>query len=85
MSKIPSPCIGVCKFRISNGHCVGCSMTKAQKSVFKKLKKDKARAAFVTMLTGQQRAVGSSRGWATAYLRKCKKKGAKAPHLLVED
>ena len=35
--KTPSPCIDVCKFR-REGHCIGCSMTKAQKSMFKKLK-----------------------------------------------
>ena len=82
MSKLPSPCISVCKFRIKGGHCIGCSMTKAQKSLFKRLKKDEARAGFVTMLSAQQDAVGSAKGWVQAYLRKCAKKGAKLPPLL---
>ncbi|MEM8555676.1 MAG: DUF1289 domain-containing protein [Pseudomonadota bacterium] len=82
MGKLPSPCISVCKFRIKGGHCIGCSMTKAQKKMFKKLKKDDARAGFVTMLSAQQGAVGSSRGWINAYLKKCAKKRVKAPTLL---
>lgn len=81
MGKLPSPCIGVCKFRIGPGHCIGCSMTKAQKSMFKSLKKDKARAAFVTMLSAQQSAVGSAAGWGKAYRRKCDRKGARPPPL----
>ncbi|MEM7240341.1 MAG: DUF1289 domain-containing protein, partial [Pseudomonadota bacterium] len=28
MSKIPSPCIDVCKYKLK-GHCIACSMTKA--------------------------------------------------------
>ncbi|MEM7463357.1 MAG: DUF1289 domain-containing protein, partial [Pseudomonadota bacterium] len=38
--KIPSPCVDVCKYK-RQGHCIACSMTKAQKSQFKKLKNDK--------------------------------------------
>ena len=34
MAKILSPCIDICKFK-REGHCIGCSMTKAQKSTFK--------------------------------------------------
>ncbi|MEM1363266.1 MAG: DUF1289 domain-containing protein [Pseudomonadota bacterium] len=82
MSKLPSPCIGVCKFKIKGGHCIGCSMTKAQKSLYKKIKKDQAREGFITMLSAQQMAVGSAKGWIGAYLRKCAKKGATAPRLL---
>lgn len=82
MSKLPSPCMGVCKFRITGGHCISCSMTKAQKSLFKKIKKDPARAGFITMLSAQQDAVGSAKGWVEAYMRKCRKKGAKLPPLL---
>lgn len=84
MSKLPSPCISVCKFRIKGGHCIACSMTKPQKSIYKKLKKDSAREAFVTMLSAQQAAVGSARGWVARYLGKCAKKGVKAPRLLRE-
>ena len=60
MSKTPSPCIDVCKFK-REGHCIGCSMTKAQKSLFKELKKDKHREAFVEMLVGQQTMLGRYR------------------------
>ena len=75
MSKTQSPCIDVCKFR-REGHCIGCSMTKDQKKMFKSLKSDKHRAAFVTMLVGQQEAMGRYKHWAPAYLKKCRKKKA---------
>ncbi|MCG3266872.1 DUF1289 domain-containing protein [Yoonia sp. I 8.24] len=78
MPKTPSPCIDVCKFK-REGHCIGCSMTKSQKSIFKGLKKDSRRAGFVTMLMTQQDAMGKYDGWRIAYAKKCKKKGAKAP------
>ncbi|MEO1550573.1 MAG: DUF1289 domain-containing protein [Pseudomonadota bacterium] len=76
MSKTPSPCIDVCKFK-RDGHCIGCSMTKAQKAMFKTLKKDSHRAAFVEMLMAQQTKMGRYAHWVPAYLRKCLKKKAK--------
>lgn len=83
MSKTPSPCVGVCKFK-REGHCIGCSMTKAQKSLFKQLKKDKHREAFVEMLIGQQSRLGKYRHWTPKYLRKCLKKKIK-PIAAVRD
>lgn len=83
MSKTPSPCISVCKFK-RQGHCIGCSMTKAQKSMFKKLKSNKHRDAFVEMLVGQQSHLGKYKHWAPRYLRKCLKKKAK-PIRAVRD
>ena len=83
MSKTPSPCVDVCKFK-RQGHCIGCSMTKAQKSMFKKLKKDAHRTAFVEMLVAQQDVMGRYRHWAAAYMRKCLKKGVK-PIRAVRD
>ena len=74
--KTPSPCIDVCKFK-RESHCIGCSMTKAQKSMFKKLKKDKHRKGFVEMLVGQQSKMGRYTHWAPQYLRKCLKKKVK--------
>ncbi|MFS4439292.1 DUF1289 domain-containing protein [Paracoccaceae bacterium GXU_MW_L88] len=78
MSKIPSPCISVCKFR-REGHCIGCSMTKAQKSMFKSLKKKKFQIAFVEMLAAQQAHMGKYHAWPEVYARKCAKKGVKNP------
>ena len=52
-------------------------MTKAQKSLFKKLKKNKHREAFVEMLVGQQSRLGKYRHWAPQYLRNCLKKKIK--------
>lgn len=78
MSKTPSPCIDVCKYK-REGRCIGCSMTKAQKSLFKQLKKDKHRLAFVEMLLSQQAAMGKYDGWAVAYAKKLKKKGVTLP------
>ena len=77
MAEIPSPCIDVCKFK-RHGHCLGCSMTKAQKSLFKQVKKDKHRIAFVQMLQQQQEALGKYKHWGPAYAKKLAKKKAKA-------
>ena len=76
MSKTPSPCIDVCKFK-RQGHCIGCSMTKAQKSLFKGLKKEKHRQGFVEMLIGQQSSLGKYAHWTPQYLRICTKKKVK--------
>ena len=75
-SKVPSPCIDVCKFR-RGGHCIGCSMTKVQKKMFKGLKKPEQQEAFVEMLTHQQAGLGRYLHWGPAYARKCLKKGIK--------
>jgi len=83
MAKTPSPCIDVCKFK-REGHCIGCSMTKAQKSLFKELKKDAHRAAFVEMLVSQQSRLGRYSHWAAEYQRKCRKKKVK-PVAAVSD
>jgi hypothetical protein len=72
--KIPSPCIDVCKFKRA-GHCIGCSMTKTQKKMFKSLKKPEHQEAFVEMLVLQQSAIGKYEHWAPAYARRCMKKG----------
>ncbi|MCC1493099.1 DUF1289 domain-containing protein [Cognatishimia sp. F0-27] len=83
MPKTPSPCIDVCKFKRA-GHCIGCSMTKDQKSMFKALKTEKHRQAFVEMLVGQQSRLGKYRHWSLKYLRKCLKKKVK-PVQTVRD
>lgn len=74
----PNPCIDVCKFRRA-GHCIGCSMTKTQKSMFKKLKKTAHQEAFIEMLLAQQDVMGKYSHWAPRYARKCLKKGVKPP------
>lgn len=79
MPKIPSPCIDVCKYRLK-GHCIGCSMTKAQKHAFRKLERNRARKDFVAFIVAQQRLLGNRfKGWGTAYRRKCAKKGVPLP------
>ncbi|MEM6635239.1 MAG: DUF1289 domain-containing protein [Pseudomonadota bacterium] len=80
LKKIPSPCIDVCKYRRA-GHCIACSMTKPQKKLFKSLKNNDQRAAFVEMLQHQQRDLGKFGHWHPAYDRKCLKKGVKPPRL----
>lgn len=76
--KLPNPCIDVCKYR-RGGHCIGCSMTKAQKKMFKTLKKPEHRFAFVEMLGYQQQGLGKYAHWTEAYLKKCRKKGVTPP------
>ena len=48
MAKTPSPCIDVCKFK-REGHCIGCSMTKPQRKMFKSLKKPRSRFLFTQL------------------------------------
>lgn len=78
MHKLPSPCIDVCKFKRA-GHCIGCSMTKAQKSMFKKLKKAEHQHAFLDMLVHQQNDLGKYSHWPEAYRKRCARKGKTAP------
>lgn len=81
MSKLPSPCLGVCKFRRA-GHCIACSMTKDQKSISKRLKKPKQQEAFLTLLLHQQSDLGRFPAWPRAYRKRCEKKGVRPPDLL---
>ena len=74
--KVPSPCVDVCKFR-REGHCIGCSMTKTQKKMFKSLKKPEHQEAFLVMLVHQQKDMGRYTHWAPAYLKKLGKKDVK--------
>ena len=76
MAKTPTPCIDVCKYK-REGHCIGCSMTKAQKSLFKDLKKNKHKEAFVELLLSQQARLGKYEHWRAQYLRKCLRKKVK--------
>ncbi len=76
MPKVPNPCVDVCKYK-REGHCIACSMTKAQKSLSKELKKDKHRIAFVQMLIAQQHRLGKFPAWQAMYDKKLKKKGVK--------
>ncbi|CTQ33977.1 hypothetical protein JAN5088_02766 [Jannaschia rubra] len=88
MSRLPSPCIDVCKFRrrgpMSTAtdpapHCIGCSMTKGQKRLFKTQKGAKSRAVLVRMIVAQQEAMGKYAHWMPAYLKRLRKKGVKPP------
>ena len=81
--KVPSPCIDVCKFR-REGHCIGCSMTKSQKKLFKSIKRPDQQEAFVQMLVGQQGSMGRYTHWPPAYLKKLKKKKAKVKFTLTD-
>lgn len=78
MSKIPSPCIDVCKYK-REGHCIGCAMTKAQNSLYKSLKKPAHKTAFIEMLMTQQDQLGKYQHWRKEYKKKCAKKGASLP------
>ena len=76
-NKIPSPCVNVCKYK-RNDHCIACSMTKPQKKIFKKLKKNAERAAFVELLEHQQAQLGGFEAWRILYDKKMAKKLKKA-------
>ncbi len=82
MSKVPSPCISVCKFK-REGHCIGCSMTKDQKAISKKIKKNKQRLAFLELVIAQQEVMGRYKHWTAAFAKRAAKKKFKLS--LIED
>jgi hypothetical protein len=57
-------------------------MTKAQKSMFKSLKKDAHRRGFVQMLTAQQERLGKYSHWEAAYRKKLAKRKIAAETIL---
>ena len=67
--KVPSPCIGVCKFK-NGGYCIGCGMRKKQKKKFKRLDGRKAKLAFIAALRLQQLDIGLKTNWERAYRRR---------------
>jgi predicted Fe-S protein YdhL (DUF1289 family) len=76
--KTPTPCIDVCKFKL-RGHCIGCGMTRAQKTMVKQFD-DEGRRAFLGELRAQQRALGGKyRAWPISYRRKCEDRGVACP------
>ncbi|MBS1302706.1 DUF1289 domain-containing protein [Loktanella sp. SALINAS62] len=85
MPKTQSPCIGVCKFKRpgpAGSHCIGCSMTKEQKSISKDLKKSRELDAFVALVMAQQEQMGRYTHWPLAYVKKAQKKGRKVPDVV---
>ena len=72
MGKKSNPCIGVCKFE-REGHCIGCSMTKEQKAISKKLQKPNQTEAFMQLLVAQELMLGGYDHWQDAYDRKKKR------------
>ena len=82
MPRLPSPCIDVCKFRREGPggrHCIGCSMTKPQKRLFKAVRGPQGREALLRLVMVQQGAMGRYDHWTPAYARRCRKKGATPP------
>ena len=69
MSKKTSPCIGICKF-YRDGHCIGCSMTKSQKSISKRLREPRERDDFFATLMLQQNELGGYESWELKYKQK---------------
>lgn len=76
--QVPSPCIDICKYS-RRGHCVGCSMTQAQKRLFGGLKSLDQRADFVQMIRDQQDMMGRYDHWEASYSRKCHRVSAGEP------
>ena len=73
MGKNYSPCIGICKYR-RDGHCVGCSMTKAQKKISKSLKSKDKQLAFEGLVRMQQTVLGDFEAWEKAHKEKYRHK-----------
>ena len=82
MPSLPSPCLDICKYKIRGGHCIACSMTKAQKREFESLTDEAAQRDFIEMLLAQQAEVRSARTWPLEYANKCARKGVEPPFAL---
>ena len=80
--KIPSPCIDVCKYKFKH-HCIGCSMTKNQKKLFKKLKSNYNKKKFINLIYNQQKAFGKFKQWEKIYQKKCDKKDINFKNLII--
>lgn len=79
MSHAPTPCIDVCKYKL-RGHCIACSMTKAQKQMAERLRDPEAMAAFVRGLVAQQEGLGRPFwAWEQGYRAKCARAGVPCP------
>ena len=79
--KLLSPCVNICKYKL-RGHCIACSMTKIQKSMFKKLNKKKRQEAFIKMVISQQHFLGTSKAWDKLYSKRCIKKQTSLPKVM---
>jgi len=82
MPKTQSPCIGVCKFKRAGpagAHCIGCSMTKAQKKLAKRARSPAETEGLVALVIAQQEKMGRYRHWRPAYLKRCLRKGRPVP------
>ncbi len=80
--KIPSPCIDVCKYKFKKD-CIGCSMTKHQKKLFKKLKSSENKKKFIKLIYNQQKIFGKFKHWEKIYQKKCNKKGINFKKLII--
>ena len=80
--KIPSPCIDVCKYKFKQ-HCIGCSMTKHQKKLFKKLKSNDNKKQFIKLIYNQQKVFGRYKHWEKIYKNKCDKKDINFKKLII--
>ena len=78
MSKIISPCVGICKYKLQ-GHCAGCGMLKRQKKSFKKMESSEERKAFLLALISCQKDLKVHDDWARSYQKKYKKRGKQYP------
>ncbi len=72
--KIPSPCVGFCKFTLE-GHCLGCGMSKKQKQLFKELSGRDDRTQCIAALIEQQERLDLRANWLRSYRQKNVRKG----------
>lgn len=84
MSKLPSPCLDICKYKIRGGYCIACAMTKPQKRLFDRIRDEASQRAFIEDLMVQQQRVKSARTWPMEYAGKCARHGVEPPFTLSE-
>ena len=76
----PSPCIDVCKYKLRQGRCIGCGMTKMEKQVAERARSPEARTQILRETLRAQASLDRSfAGWTGAYRAKCRRNGVECP------
>ncbi|MCR9089401.1 MAG: DUF1289 domain-containing protein [Rhodobacteraceae bacterium] len=84
MSKLPSPCLDICKHKIRGGYCIACGMTKQQKRLYDGIRDEASQRAFIEDLMAQQQRVKSAKTWPMEYAGKCARQGVNPPFTLSD-
>lgn len=76
-SKLPSPCVGICKDK--RGVCIACGRDEDDEKAWKRADGAKEKLALLEACARNTQVLGTRQFWETEYRRKCIKKGVPCP------